>query len=137
MPLFEPGQSGNPGGRPAGSRNRKTVAIEQTLADAAETLVTRAIELANGGDTTLIRLCLGHLRQPRQDRHVRFALPDMNTPADALNAMAAITKAVAAGQLMPGEAAQLSHLVVNHARAFELAGLEQPVRRPEQARETS
>ena len=99
MALFEPGQSGNPNGRPPGSRNKTTVAIEQLLEDAAETIARKAIELAKSGDTALIRLCLNRLSPPRRDRHIPFALPEIHTPADALDAVAAITNAVAAGEL--------------------------------------
>ena len=48
MALFEPGQSGNPNGRPVGSRNKTTVAIEQLLEDAAETIARKAIERKTG-----------------------------------------------------------------------------------------
>ena len=58
MALFEPGQSGNPNGRPAGSRNKATVAIEKLLEDDAETIIKKAMEKAKSGDATLIRLCL-------------------------------------------------------------------------------
>ena len=132
MTLFEPGQSGNPNGRPAGARNKTTVAIEKLLEEDAETIVRKAIEMAKSGDAALIRLCLSRLSPPRRDRHVPFALPEMNTPADALDAVAAITNAVAAGELTPGEAADLSHLVANYARALEVRDLEERLSRLEE-----
>ena len=61
MALFEPGQSGNPDGRPAGSRNKLTLAVEKLFEDDAETIAKKAIEMAKSGDTALIRLCLGRL----------------------------------------------------------------------------
>jgi hypothetical protein len=132
MALFEPGQSGNPNGRPAGSRNKVTVAIEKLLEDDAETIVKKAMEMAKSGDTALIRLCLGRLSPPRKDRHVPFALPAMNSPADAVKAVATITDAVAAGELTPGEAAHLSQLVANHAKALEVIELDERVSRLEE-----
>ena len=134
MALFQPGQSGNPNGRPVGSRNKKTVAIEQMLEDDAETIARKAIELAKGGDTALIRLCLNRFCPPRRDRHIPFALPEMNSPADALNAVAAITNAVAAGELTPGEAAGLSQLVANYVKALEVVDLEARLSRLEEIR---
>jgi hypothetical protein len=136
MALFEPGQSGNPNGRPAGSRNKATVAIETLLEDDAETIVKKAIEMAKSGDAALIRLCLNRLSPPRRDRHIPFVLPEMNTPADVLNAVAAITNAVASGELTPGEAADLSQLVANYAKAIEVVDLEQRVCRLEEVRES-
>ncbi len=137
MAMFEPGQSGNPDGRPRGSRNKVTVAIERLIEDEAETIVTKAIEKAKNGDSALIRLCLSLLTPPRKDRHIPFALPEMNTPADTLKAVATITDAVAAGELTPGEAAHLSQLVTNYAKALEIVDLEERVSRLEEARGSS
>ncbi len=137
MAMFEPGQSGNPDGRPRGSRNKVTVAIERLIEDEAETIVTKAIEKAKNGDSALIRLCLSLLTPPRRDRHIPFALPEMNTPADTLKAVATITDAVAAGELTPGEAAHLSQLVTNYTKALEIVDLEERVSRLEEARGSS
>jgi hypothetical protein len=133
MALFEPGQSGNPNGRPLGSRNKVVVAVEKRLEDEAETIVQKAIELAKSGDSALIRLCLNRLSPSRKDRHIPFVLPDMNSPADTLEAVAAITNAVAAGELTPGEAAHLSQLVANYAKALEIIDLDERVSRLEKA----
>ena len=132
MALFEPGQSGNPNGRPPGSRNKITVAIEQLLEEDAETIVRKAIEMAKGGDTSLIRLCLNRLSPPRKDRHIPFVLPPMNSPISTVTAVAAITDAVAAGKLTPGEAAHLSQLVANYAKALEVVVLEERICRLEE-----
>jgi Family of unknown function (DUF5681) len=47
---FEPGQSGNPAGKPKGARNKTTLAVEALLDGEAETLTRKAIELAKAGD---------------------------------------------------------------------------------------
>ena len=133
MTLFEPGQSGNPNGRPPGSRNKMTVLVEKLLEDDAETIVKKAIEMAKSGDTALIKVCLSRLSPPRRDRHIPFVLPEMNAPADTLKAVATITDAVAAGELTPGEAAHLSQLVGNYAKALEVVDLEERVSRLEAA----
>jgi hypothetical protein len=57
----------------------------------------------------------------------------MNTAADAVTAAAAIAAAVAAGELTPGEAADLSQLVANYAKALEIANLDERVQRLEEA----
>ncbi len=80
--------------------------------------------MATHGDKTMIQMCLDRLCAPRKDRHIPFALPDMNTAADAVKAAAAITAGVAAGELTPSEAAHLSQLVANYAKALEVADLE-------------
>ena len=119
MALFEPGQSGNPSGRPRGSRNKVTVTVDKLFEADAEAIVRKAIEMAKGGDPALIRLCLSRLSPPRKDRPIPFVLPPMNSSVSALTAVATITDAVAAGRLTPGEAAHLSQLVANYAKALQ------------------
>jgi hypothetical protein len=53
---FEKGESGNPAGRPRGARNRATLLIESLLADDAEAIGRKAVEMAKGGDLGAIRL---------------------------------------------------------------------------------
>ncbi|HYZ43542.1 MAG TPA: DUF5681 domain-containing protein, partial [Xanthobacteraceae bacterium] len=47
---FEKGESGNPAGRPRGARNRATLLMQNLLADDAETIGRKAIEMAIAGD---------------------------------------------------------------------------------------
>jgi hypothetical protein len=65
---FTKGTSGNPGGRPPGSRNRATLLMETLLEGEAEQLTRKAIELALAGDLNALRLCLDRLLPPSKDR---------------------------------------------------------------------
>jgi hypothetical protein len=56
---FEPGMSGNPNGRPKGSRNKTTMAMEILLDGEAELLTRKAVEKALAGDPLALRLGLG------------------------------------------------------------------------------
>ena len=47
---FAKGKSGNPNGRPQGSRNAATLALESLLDGQAEALTQKAIDLALAGD---------------------------------------------------------------------------------------
>ena len=58
-------------------------------------------------------------RPPRRERSVRFQLPALRSAADAASAMAALTAGVSAGDLTPGEAAELSRLVEAYVKALE------------------
>jgi hypothetical protein len=125
---FKPGRSGNPNGRPAGSRNRATLAIEGLLEGEAETLARKAVELAKAGDLQALRLCLDRLCPPRKDSPVAFRLPPMVTTFDAVAAMAALVGAVASGDLTPMEASELTKIVQAFAKIIETAELEQRIR---------
>src|SRR3954467_14886671 len=52
-----PFQPGNPG-KPKGARHRTTLAIDALLDGDAANLTRKAIEMALGGDTVAMRLCL-------------------------------------------------------------------------------
>jgi len=76
---FVKGQSGNPRGKPKGLRNRATIAAEALLDGEAEALTRKAVEMALGGDTVALRLCLERLMPPRRDRPVAVPLPQITT----------------------------------------------------------
>jgi hypothetical protein len=114
-PGFAPGVSGNPSGRPRGSRNKTTLAVEALLEGEAEALTRKAIERALEGDATALRLCLDRLAPPRRDRPAPFDMPALKEAADARDAFAAIVAATAEGELTPSEAATLAKLVADFA----------------------
>ena len=95
---FRPGESGNPGGRPKGSRNKATLAMEALLDGDGEEITRKAIDLAKDGDMGAIRVCMDRIAPPRRDRHVHFALPKMRKARDAVGASAAIVQAVSGGE---------------------------------------
>ena len=55
---FEKGQSGNPNGRPEGSRNRATILAQVLLDGQAEELIQKCVQMALDGDSTAMRLCI-------------------------------------------------------------------------------
>jgi hypothetical protein len=116
---FQPGQSGNPNGRPKGSRNRSTLALETLLDGQAEALTQKAIELALAGDMAALRLCLDRILPARKDRPVSFEIPTIDTAEDAKAASAALLASVAAGDLTPSEAAEIGKLVDSYVKAIE------------------
>ncbi len=112
---FQPGVSGNPGGRPKGARNRTTLAAQALLDGEGEKLTRKAIEMAHAGDTVCLRLCLDRILPPRRERLVIIDLPEIVEGTDAAKALSAILKAVAAGELTPTEAKALSDMVAAYA----------------------
>ena len=130
---FRKGQSGNPGGRPKGSRNATTIALETLLDGQATALTQKAIDVALTGDIPALRLCLDRILPPRKDSPVAFDLPEMKTLNDAVPAMGALVKAVGQGDLTPTEAGELTKMVQAFAKIIETAELEERVRKLEEA----
>jgi hypothetical protein len=122
---FQNGQSGNPAGRPRGARNKRTIALENIMDAESEVITRKAIEMAKGGHIAAIRMVIDRLAPVRKDRAVEFELPPLNRPADAVAASVAIAAAVAAGDLTPLEAAQLSKVVDGYVQALEAHSFEQ------------
>jgi hypothetical protein len=122
---FERGKSGNPNGRPKGSRNRATILAEELLDGEAVGLVRKAIEQALEGDTTAMRLCLERLVAPKRERRVAFELPvKIESAADAAKASAAVLAECAAGTISPSEASEIMALISSHVRVLEVTELE-------------
>jgi len=129
---FPKGQSGNPAGKPKGTRNKASIIVEQLLEGEAAALTRRAIQVAMEGNPVMLKVTLDRLAPPRRDRPVPFRLPKLTSAADAVKAVGAIVEAVAAGDLTPGEAAELGKLVEAYTKTLEatefearLAALEQ------------
>jgi hypothetical protein len=129
---FQKGRSGNPSGRPKGSRNAATIACEALLDGQAEALTQKAIQMALDGDPVALRLCMDRIYPARKDRPVRFALPPINSPRDAADIMVAVATAVAAGDITPNEAAEIGKLIDIYVRSYETAELDERVARMQQ-----
>jgi Family of unknown function (DUF5681) len=114
---FRPGQSGNPAGRPRGSRNRRSIIVEKLLDDSAGELTTAAISRATGGDAAALRACMDRVAPRLRHRPVDFDLPPLVTLADTPSAINAIAQGLAQGELDREEAVALMRAV----RDFTLA----------------
>jgi hypothetical protein len=121
---FEPGQSGNPNGRPKGARNRVTRAIEALIDGQGEAIAAKAVEKALQGDSPMQRALLSTLVPPRRERMVEVELPKIESAADARKASSAVIAACAAGELSPREASEIMGLISTHMGTIEVAELE-------------
>lgn len=122
---FARGHSGNPAGRPAGSRNKATLAAETLLDGEAEELMRLAVARARAGSDAALKLCLDRILAPRRERAVRFAIPALDSPADLAAVMRAVIVAVAEGVLTPAEALELSHSAQTLMNAIEHSDFEE------------
>ena len=124
---FVKGQSGNPYGRPEGSRNKATILAQALFDGQAEELIQKCIQMALEGDSTAMRLCIERLVPPRKDRPVNLDLPQMECVEDTIKAMAVISSGVADGELTPSEGQVLSGMVENYRKAIETTELEERI----------
>src|SRR5262249_41288650 len=121
---FKKGQSGNPAGRPTGSRNKATIAL-QSLLDAEGSEITRkAIEMAKSGDAAALRLVLERLIPPVRERRLALQIPKVETPAGITAAIGGVLEAVGAGMITPGEGQALAGLLETQRKAVETLELE-------------
>jgi hypothetical protein len=121
---FEPGRSGNPNGRPKGSRNRMTRAVEDLINDQAEELAAKAIEKARAGDSSMLRILLSRIVPAQRARTVEFELPVIKTLADASAASAAVLAACSGGDISPAEAEVFMAMIATHVSIIEKTDLE-------------
>ncbi len=122
---FKPGQSGNPSGRPKGSRNKATLAVQALLEGEAEEITRKAIEMAKSGEMAAIKLVLERLLPPRKDAPVAFDLPTTIENAEHIPAaLSVVLDAVSQGELTPSEGQAVAGLLEHHRRAIETCILE-------------
>jgi len=124
---FKPGKSGNPSGRPVGSRNKVSLAIEALLDGEAEALTRACIDRALGGDITALKLCMDRICAPRKDGPISFEVPNMESAFDAVQAMAAVMTAVVGGNITPSEAHTLAGLIDTFRRTIETSDIDKRV----------
>jgi Family of unknown function (DUF5681) len=122
---YPKGTSGNPAGRPKGSRNRVTAAVEKLLHGEAGELTRKCIDLAKTGDSTALRLCMERLCPPARERPITIDLPPVIDVSAVPAALASVLGSVATGAILPGEGGALCGMLGQVSRAFETAELAQ------------
>jgi hypothetical protein len=128
---FQKGQSGNPAGRPPGSRNKTAIALQELLEHDAESIARMVTQLAKDGNIAAIRMCMERLLPPLRHEPVTCDLPALETAAHAVAAASAIVAAVASGDLTASEAVDLAKAVDLHVRALASAAFEERLARLE------
>jgi hypothetical protein len=128
-----PGRPFKPGntfgrGRPQGSRNKATIALQELLDGHGESITKKCALMALQGDPAAMRLCMERLIAPRRDSPVRFKLPPVNTAAEVGQAIGTVLHEVAGGQLTPGEGQMVSAILEDQRKAIETADRDDRIR---------
>ena len=120
---FQAGFSGNPAGRPIGSRNKTTLAMECLLEGEAEKIMRKCVEMALDGDSVAIRLCMDRVIPTIKTRPVTFKLSIPKNSQGLLTAIDEIVAAGARGEISPDEAKIFVELIEAKCRIFEMVDL--------------
>lgn len=120
-------------GRPKGSHNKATIAIENLLQGQAEALTQTAVTKALAGDSVALRLCMERIAPAPKDQPVSFSLTQMHNALDASEAAGSILNAVSKGELTPIEATRVMGLVDSYRRTLELTEIEERLQALESA----
>jgi Family of unknown function (DUF5681) len=127
---FQKGSSGNPKGRPHGSRTKAALLTEQML-EGEQVEITRAvIDAAKNGDMAAMRIVMERLC-PVRARTVDFPLPPIETAGDVVKALGLVIQAMASGELTPDEASKVAALLENQRKAIETGELEERLQKLE------
>jgi hypothetical protein len=112
---FAPGRSGNPGGRPKGSRDRSTVLAEALLDEHAEPVTRKVIECAEAGDGAMLRLLFTRIVRSGRDRLVTLDVPE-GKELDAEEVFRVTARALFDGEISPDEALRIGRFIALSAR---------------------
>ncbi|NCC52641.1 MAG: hypothetical protein EOM20_15680 [Spartobacteria bacterium] len=129
---FRKGHSGNPAGKPKGTRHRATQAVMTLLEGETEALTRKAIELAKEGDIQALKLCLDRICPPVKPAAQTVTL-DIPAPENLADTARAFVAAAASGDLAPDIAAQLVSAVASVAKVEEMENLKERLEAIERA----
>jgi hypothetical protein len=116
---FEPGQSGNPAGRPVGVKDRRTE-LRDLLQPHAAALIKKAVDLALKGDTTALRLCLDRLCPPLKPQAEAVVIDISGTPSEQAGQVVA---SAASGDITPDAAAAIMELLTAQVRIEDMTAV--------------
>jgi len=86
-------------GRPAGSRNKASLELQELLEGEGPAIMRKLIRLAKAGNERALRLCLERLIPPCRERRVQITLPLNVTNAEGVSGtLAAILTAATQGE---------------------------------------
>ena len=118
---FKKGQSGNPSGRPRGSLNKATLAVQALLDGEAEIIGKKAIELANNGDMAAVKLVMERIIPPVKELPVYVEnMGDITGTQDITATSSQIFKHVCSGNITLSEGKSLMSVLGGVVKSIEI-----------------
>ncbi|MFC1844830.1 DUF5681 domain-containing protein [Thermodesulfobacteriota bacterium] len=133
---WKKGQSGNPKGRPVGSRNKASIAVENIFLDEQERLSRKCIKLALRGNMQALKLCIERICPVRRDTPISIKLPRITKIDDATKLTTTLIDKVTSGELTPSQGELLSRMIEKHVKVLQLNDLEMRLQQLEERLET-
>ncbi len=111
-------------GRPEGSRNKTTLAIDRIGEENAEEIITKLIELARSGDMAALKICSDRLWPIKRGTFLSTPLPECESLEGAVEALKSSLNAFFRGELTDVEVTAVASTVGNYRKTIELADFE-------------
>lgn len=128
MARFEVGRSGNPKGKPPGTKHAST-RLREAISTELHAIVAALVDKAKDGDTSAAALLFSRTLPPLRPQSDP---PDVDLPGTTMDERAeAITAAALAGDLSPTGATELMNLLALQARIAEVGDLAERLERIE------
>jgi Family of unknown function (DUF5681) len=122
------GQSGNPNGRPIGSRNLTFRHLHELMMAQGEAVVNAVLTAAIAGDSTAMKLVVDRVLPRRVCNPISdVAIPPLRTAADASRALGEIVAAALDGRIGAADAAALAQVVEVFRKTVEIVDHERRI----------
>jgi hypothetical protein len=124
---FEPGNKFGRG-RPLGSRNKKSLCVQQLIDEHSESVARKALVKALEGDSTMLQTLLSYILPRRKDAPLKTGMLRTGTAKEISESLEAILQQVFAGKLTPGEAQALAALLDSRRETLQTEEFEARLR---------
>ncbi|WP_295449633.1 DUF5681 domain-containing protein [uncultured Thiodictyon sp.] len=124
MAQFQPGETGNPKGRPRKPKPEGPAKLRADLLRDAPDILAALVEQAKSGDPTAARLVLDRCLPALRPTDAPANLPPGIEVSDLTGAPVAVLKALAAGALSPDQAATIAGALSALVKVREFTELE-------------
>tara|TARA_R110002110_G_scaffold301156_1_gene515221 strand:- start:183302 stop:183724 length:423 start_codon:yes stop_codon:yes gene_type:complete len=133
---FKPGESGNPDGRPPGSKNKSTLLLER-LGDDIDALLNATKRKAMKGDMQAMKILLDRALPVRRPTLPTISVPGLQEAMTLTEKGQAVLNAIGNSEIPPDVGASLLNALGNVSRLVEVDELLKRVEKLEAAHEAN